>query len=208
MPLDFRFRFALEAWKSERSSWRAVIQLNLIRSINVILEALEVERRGSSASTNRNPHHTDEDGDDIDDRSSLATLVAGSGPPMRFTELHALLMDRLTPLRQVETNLKKHVGAAADDAEMPNAPMYATPFDASSRATSPTPRRNTDLVVKSWKHLFERNLGNHPLANGSETDEATELIFDCRDDMLALWKDRLVQVLLNKRLLKLADSAE
>ncbi|KAI9061527.1 G-alpha-domain-containing protein [Trametes sanguinea] len=40
---NFQLAFAPKAWKAERASWRAVIQLNLVRSINHILDVLSQE---------------------------------------------------------------------------------------------------------------------------------------------------------------------
>ncbi|KNZ73701.1 Guanine nucleotide-binding protein G(t) subunit alpha-3 [Termitomyces sp. J132] len=43
---NFRMKYARAAWKVERLSWRVVIQLNLIRSIITIVEALQAEMDG------------------------------------------------------------------------------------------------------------------------------------------------------------------
>ncbi|KAG6335857.1 hypothetical protein ID866_3222 [Astraeus odoratus] len=40
-PADFRMQFAHEKWAQERASWRVVIQLNLVRSVNTILDVIE-----------------------------------------------------------------------------------------------------------------------------------------------------------------------
>ncbi|KAH9887394.1 G-alpha-domain-containing protein [Cubamyces lactineus] len=40
---NFQLAFAPNAWRAERDSWRAVIQLNLVRSINLILDVLSQE---------------------------------------------------------------------------------------------------------------------------------------------------------------------
>ncbi|KIM35946.1 hypothetical protein M413DRAFT_449483 [Hebeloma cylindrosporum] len=43
---NFRMKYAKESWDAERASWRAVIQLNLIRSIITIVETLQAEMDG------------------------------------------------------------------------------------------------------------------------------------------------------------------
>lgn len=40
---DFQMTFAPKAWQTERVSWRVVIQLNLVRAVNAILDALAAE---------------------------------------------------------------------------------------------------------------------------------------------------------------------
>ncbi|TFK38865.1 guanine nucleotide binding protein, alpha subunit [Crucibulum laeve] len=43
---NFRLKYARTAWKQERNSWRSVIQLNLLRSVNTILDVLQAEMDG------------------------------------------------------------------------------------------------------------------------------------------------------------------
>ncbi|KAL4068647.1 guanine nucleotide binding protein, alpha subunit [Scleroderma yunnanense] len=38
---DFRMQFSPEKWAQERTSWRTVIQLNVVRSVNAIADAME-----------------------------------------------------------------------------------------------------------------------------------------------------------------------
>ncbi|KAF8958910.1 guanine nucleotide binding protein, alpha subunit [Flammula alnicola] len=45
---NFRMRYAKAAWEAERASWRAVIQLNIIRSIITIVETLQAEMDGEA----------------------------------------------------------------------------------------------------------------------------------------------------------------
>lgn len=41
-------QYARDAWENERAGWRAVVQLNIIRSIIIILEIIEAEMSGNS----------------------------------------------------------------------------------------------------------------------------------------------------------------
>ncbi|KDQ53612.1 hypothetical protein JAAARDRAFT_39301 [Jaapia argillacea MUCL 33604] len=45
---NFQINYAYRAWSEERASWRAVIQLNLVRSVNTILDILSKEMTPSS----------------------------------------------------------------------------------------------------------------------------------------------------------------
>jgi len=65
-------------------------------------------------------------------------------------------------------------------------------------------RRGTSTSA-SRQHSFFRP---GPLSPTSEPGDATEMIANCRDDMKALWEDKLVQQVLVKRNVTLADSAE
>jgi hypothetical protein len=81
-------QYARETWLEERSSWRAIIQLNLIRSIVTLLDFL-----GDALS-----------GPTFDSPSALGMLL---------TEKHRLLRLRLAPLRGVQQDLQRRLGAAA-----------------------------------------------------------------------------------------------
>lgn len=190
---DFRLQYAAKAWRAERTAWRAIIQLNLIRSVVTILEALQAEMNGTPI--------TSDGEDDIDERDASSTAI-----PIQFTDKHQLLKLRLTPLRRVEADLKRRVGAEAEEADSLSAPMYATPFDATSSRTTSQRKRTGEFVVKSWKHVLERNLER--MRGSPDSEEATGVIAGCRDDIKALWEDATVQDVLVKRNIRLADSAD
>jgi hypothetical protein len=172
---DFQMRYARESWKQERKSWRAVIHLNLVRCINIILDALQSEMNEAAPLS----HFT-----------SLRTSF-------QFKERHHILKLRLAPLRSVEKDLRKRLGAGADEevAGFSSAP-----------GLSPSKQ---ELCVRSWKHVFERNHG--AAANAkivSDLNDAAEVIARCAEDMKSLWEDELVKALLVKRAVKLGDSAD
>ncbi|KDQ49993.1 hypothetical protein JAAARDRAFT_63399 [Jaapia argillacea MUCL 33604] len=193
---NFQIAYAREGWKAERASWRAVVQLNLVKSVIVILNALEEEMAG---------HHETQSSDPEDeDRESPQPTLA----PVQFTEKHQLLKLRLRPLRRIEADLRRALGAASDDIESPSAPLTASPFD--------SPRR-PEFCVRSWKGALERNdhvksatssrgsnLGH---GNSLDSDEATDVIAECREDMKALWQDEIVRHLLGSRKMRMENSA-
>lgn len=207
--LDFRLKYAREAWISERNSWRSVIQLNLIKSVNTILDAIHSEMPSSPANSLRDPHEVETKNADDE-----ATFVASSSRSLPvFSAYHDSLKTRLCPLILVEKDLKKRLGAATDelvDASTSSMPMYATPFDMSSNALGATLKTTGELVVRSWKHVLERNeeLSKNTLgAQGNGSDEATGILVNCKDDIKALWEDDVVQAVLKKGKVKLQDSA-
>ncbi|KAL7283882.1 hypothetical protein ACG7TL_001153 [Trametes sanguinea] len=140
---NFQLAFAPKAWKAERASWRAVIQLNLVRSINHILDILSQEMsktpsptsplsspflrpattqgrldNQSATSTNASTIITaaSSTASDLDHSSSPSPTERSSSPtPVQFTNMHALLKLRLVPLRRVEADLKHLIGAATDE---------------------------------------------------------------------------------------------
>ena len=116
----------------ERNGWRAVIHLNVVRSINTVLKVVE-------AGINNN---FDSDDD--------ATNPDGS---MKFTDRHQLFMIRLAPLAIVEADLKRRLGSFSDT-PFPSAPQCATPFDAPEDDSLLPSRR--EFTVRSWRDLLEK----------------------------------------------------
>lgn len=171
---NLRLRYARQAWKEELKSWRAVIQLNLIHSVNTILEALQAEL-DSDPSSSADIDNFDLDGDisPMSTSASARSPSSSSPPPPKITEKHRLLKLQLSPLRRVESELRRRLGAStSDDIDNVNGssqPTYATPFDASSPLPSAHgssgsgsgfKRRRIgagggEVVVRSWKHLLQ-----------------------------------------------------
>ncbi|KIJ63005.1 hypothetical protein HYDPIDRAFT_134688 [Hydnomerulius pinastri MD-312] len=174
----FRMRFARDKWAQERASWRTVIQLNLVRSVNTILEALQREIT---------------DTEDTDDT-------------MTFTDKHHLLRVRLRPLRGVESDLKRLLGARPDEVQEPLSPE------------SPTisPRTSSEFFVRSWtwrsflQASSPRNGDTQRRSirhDGVNSHDITEVIAGCKNDIRDLWEDSTIQELLIRRRARLEDSA-
>lgn len=209
-----------KAWVQERASWKAVIQLNLIRSINTIVDALadEIAYQSSNPPSSPSSPSSDEGHGPVPEQALIPQNRRGSLMKLRM---------RLTPLRQVETDLKARLGCGSDEI-MNGDPlstsmdaMMATPFDGS--AYSPSSRRFNpkDVAVRSHRAWKEREKARkekdrsipRPTSPGSASDKrdsATEVVTGCAEDMAALWSDPVVREIIRKRRLmsNLGDSAE
>ena len=198
-------KYATAAWKAERLSWRSVIQLNVIRSIVSIVETIQLEMIGTRSSITLSEIEDDTEKEEADE-----------GPPIQFSDKHHLLKLRLGPLRRVEEDLRRRLGAGSEELQATNAPMRATPFDPDFVPDiDPTPRarRTGEFVVRCWQDALRTPppaAASSSKAHGKEradADDATEVIASCRDDMKALWEDKAVQALLQKHNIRLQDSA-
>ncbi|KAJ7701740.1 heterotrimeric G protein alpha subunit [Mycena rosella] len=183
---DFRMQYAREAWEKERAGWRAVVQLNIIRSIILILEIIEAEMSGNV------PLEEDEAPRRFSDTAADV-----------FTDKHRLLMIRLAPLRGVETDLKRRLGAGAESAH-PSLPMSATPFD--DPAPIPAIKRRDEFFVRSWTDAIDP-ARPQPSPTHADLDSSTITLMTCKDDMQALWSDPAVQLALDRRKIRLVDTA-
>lgn len=169
--------YAPRAWAAERASWRAVTQLNLIRSVNTILDALAAELAAPS-SLEADGRSSSEDAASSSPRPS--TDVAASIPADRRPAFAKLKL-RLAPLRQVEMDLKARLGAGADEVTESSFPhlsssrsddgaaahgdqgvsMMATPFDEAAYQGTTSRRRQAgagirEIVVRSHKAWKEK----------------------------------------------------
>ncbi|KAH9932360.1 G-protein alpha subunit [Fomitopsis serialis] len=128
---NFQLTFAPQAWAAERASWRAVVQLNLVHSINLILDVLAQELTANPLQRPRTgayPYTTSTaaahtalstpPSPDSPTGPSFADDVPDISAPLKFTDKHALLKLRLAPLRHVETDLRRLLGAADDATEV------------------------------------------------------------------------------------------
>ncbi|KAJ3822745.1 guanine nucleotide binding protein, alpha subunit [Lentinula raphanica] len=120
---NFRLEYARDEWEAEKASWKAVIQLNLVRSITSIMDALQAEIDGEP------PLPANLDLDDFESvpqpRGSIDVLSITSEPELSPTPQSSLSPEdiqklqlfrlKLAPLRRVETDLKLRLGAATEE---------------------------------------------------------------------------------------------
>lgn len=179
-------RFAKTEWEKERNAWRSVIQLNVVRSINIILRVVESEMSGDV------PIDSDED----DDKASNGDDIES----MKFTDRHQLLIIRLAPLRGVEADLQRRLGAGSEPVQPALGPLSATPFDDLDTKNTNT-RRKTEFSVRSWKDVLSPQSRDwQPTETlNNVIDDITQTIADCKDDMKALWDDKTVRLALKRR---------
>lgn len=213
--------YASADWLAERASWRAVIQLNLVRSVNHILTALADEL---SDPTLRSPTPSFApslssptagplgavDGDDADPTSHPTS--DRHAHPLRFTDTHRMLKLRLAPLRRVEADLQRKLGVAAE--ELPDmsdpAPAYVpyTPPAASAKPREATVRSWKTALLDTRDRLRDRSARGMVAADhGHGVDEASEIIAGCGADITALWRDETVHEMLHRRGTRMEETA-
>ncbi|KAJ7730661.1 guanine nucleotide binding protein, alpha subunit [Mycena maculata] len=180
LPLDFQLLYCKRQWSEERTSWRCVILLNLVRNMNDILDILgrEMAAANSSAlpaasssnvvkpptaiptstssSPSSSPLSSDSEFDDPPPRRQSASVGSPGSPrlpPLKFKDKHRLLRLRLAPLRRVQADLEQRLGAAATELYTTDA-KSAAPFEG-----SPPLKREKEFSVHStngWKTALER----------------------------------------------------
>ncbi|KAI0772348.1 G-alpha-domain-containing protein [Trametes elegans] len=191
---NFQLAYCQDEWEAERASWRTVIQLNLVRAINNILDHISEEMAGGSAPTTI----TTGDSDVSDDDSPPYAPRAGSGA-LHFSGKHRLLKLRLAPLRTVQHDLEVRIGIQAGGdvhdviASPPGSPVLG------SRD------RKQEFFVRSvngWK-VHNRVPSDGANANTKYQDaqlrETADIIAGCAEDMKAIWEDSTVREMLLRK---------
>ncbi|KAF8887649.1 G-protein alpha subunit [Gymnopilus junonius] len=151
-------------------------------------------------------------------KAPLSTLLTGK---------HQLLKLRLGPLRRVEKDLQRLLGASAVEEQDGAAHAYG-PLSLELESQALVGRRSTqEFGVVRLQEALERGvakrasmlaMSQHGHGTSREgtpppgspdvgVDDATEVIASCLEDMKTLWTDEVVRVILRKRKLRLEDSA-
>ncbi|KAK1223381.1 hypothetical protein PQX77_013744 [Marasmius sp. AFHP31] len=250
---DFRMAYDQAQWLRERASWRAVVQLNLIRSIGTILDALQAEQNDEPIDTEFGFGYGYGNGyDDItgsrlprsptptasefllkprssgNRHASYDSTAAENRIPV--TDKHENLRRRLAPLNSVEVDLRRVLGVGTEevrsmdqeggDATRDN---VAFPSESLSRPSTP-PKRREEVFVRPWlwKEALQTGLhGSAATKNGeripglnadskfeeSGLQQASRVIANCKDAMKLLWMDEGVRRILNKRGVRMEESA-
>lgn len=225
---DFQLKYAPRAWKQDRLVWTTVVQLNLIRNVNNILDVVSQEMAVQSAART--------------DPSSGSDLV----PPMHdsFSEKHKILKLRLAPLRGVQVDLERKLGSGAFE----DHGNHGRGRSQSASATGPTeyPLIDGDLLPRrlpkefyirsnnSWKDRLKHGLRTtgRPSSGGSihdapgawggnqrevsltegakgntDLEDITSIIAGCKEDIKTLWEDGVIQRVLSKKKYRVDESS-
>ncbi|KAG6889694.1 hypothetical protein C0995_015442 [Termitomyces sp. Mi166 len=203
-PADFQLTYARREWSEERASWRAVIQLNLVRNVNCIIEHLNQEMAGYV-----DGHNSDDSSDEV----QIVRRKAKALPPLRFREHHRLLRLRLTSLARVQQDLERKLGEAST--EVHTTPyMTAAPFE-----HAPSNRRALqEFSINSnngWKSALVKlrpmrtarpEVGEDQRKAQDVEDDIAEVLDASKDDIKALWEDPVVTEMLTRRKARIEDS--
>ncbi|KAJ6578829.1 guanine nucleotide binding protein, alpha subunit [Mycena vulgaris] len=180
---NFQLLYCKRQWSEERTSWRGVILLNLVRNMNDILDILGREMAASSpappvlpvasssnailpptaiptstsSSPSSSPLSSDSEFDDPPpsrrQSASIGSPSTSRLPPLKFKDKHRLLRLRLAPLRRVQSDLEQRLGAAATELYTTSA-TSAAPFDSAL-----PPKRDREFSIHStngWKTALDR----------------------------------------------------
>ncbi|KAH9485207.1 Guanine nucleotide-binding protein alpha-4 subunit [Psilocybe cubensis] len=183
---NFQRKYAQKAWADERATWKAIILFNLVRSVNIMIDAL-----------NRAPVY--------DPQKQAASPIIALGGAL-LAERHQSIILRLAPLREVEKDLKLFLGAGATEVE---AQTYTTPNEQNQVMFEFKKSNTQEFCVRSssgWRGVIDRIKTSQ---NGKESQVhrvVSQVVDSCKADILWLWKDPVTQSILHSQRLRLEDS--
>ena len=190
---DFQRLYTPSAFREERILWRSVIQLNVVRSVRTIMDALSNVRLAP----------LDSGGDDTDDDA-----------PHIPHDIDLLQM-RLTPLRHIEALLiAKLIPPTEDDTASFFRGATFSPYHSHRGPSAERPWRSQEVFVRpgaTWKGALAKSsrrdgrptsLGNTGMAS---RDEAQEVLHASCRDIIALWHNKTVREILRRRKIRLEE---
>jgi len=192
MLLDFQITYAQKAWAEERASWKAIILLNLVRSVNIIIDALGIA-----------PRNTTEPRDSIDEPLQPADTNSTVVNP---TERHHKTTLRLAPLRQVEKELKTFLGAGSEEVQITQ--RYVG-MDAEQHFRMEFKNSVTEFCVRStsgWKSVIDQIRNPQPGRESTAYKVGCQVVSGCKEDIRWLWEDTITKQILHQRHIRLEDS--
>ncbi|KAG6334212.1 hypothetical protein ID866_4883 [Astraeus odoratus] len=210
----FQRLYTPSAFRAERILWRSVIQLNIVRSVRTILDAI------SSIRPLPPPSDTQSPAEDSDDDT-----------PHVPHEIELLKM-RLTPLHHVEALLiAKLIPASQDDAWAPTtassaggaltSPYHHSHYPPYHHRPDQRYHPSQEVFVRpsatSWKGALAKSFpyigGTRPNSVDEDSsttsiarDEAQQVLHACCEDIATLWNNHLVREVLKKRKVRLEES--
>ncbi|KAJ7086337.1 guanine nucleotide-binding protein alpha subunit [Mycena belliarum] len=222
---NFRLKYAPNQWKAELRAWRAVVQLNLIQNVLTLLDVMHDRLLLPDSSPDALPppptmSFCDGDGDARASLDSTATATAARA--VVLTPLHQVLHMRLSPLRAVEADLRRRLGAG--DPEF----AFANGEDGALGGAGALERRGAagrEFSVRGWIGALglaggadggdgeggggggekRERVGEGEEGREGKVDAATEILATVCDDIVALWEDPGLRELLRARGLRIED---
>ncbi|KAL5640494.1 hypothetical protein ACGC1H_007669 [Rhizoctonia solani] len=191
---QFQLMYSPNAFHAERASWRAVIYLNLARSIRRILDALDP----ASFLEDMEPPTPDPE------RPGTALSIRTEEKLAHISELRL----RLQPLMLLEDQLNRTLAGDLSGNELE--PTRLGTYSAPHRDTAD---KHKEVAVRSgstWKKALNTFKGKREDDDAYTWDDPNDpghTIVALREDMLALWRDPFVQDVLYKQRLQLEHTA-
>lgn len=169
-----------QAFKRERASWRAIIQLNIIQAFHLIIDAMTQAQRHASTDEETDPPPKD-----------IPTLA---------TE-HLKIKQRLAPLLEIENTLLRQLSPVSSRQRGCDSRRLSLKEVAVNSAT--TWKECFQKLKKSERDSFD----SEAIIDWDDPDDPGRVLHACSEDMIRLWNDPIIQELLSKLKLRVREQA-
>ncbi|KZT10357.1 G-alpha-domain-containing protein [Laetiporus sulphureus 93-53] len=204
---NFQLMNSPKAFRAERASWRAVIHLNVVRSIRLILEAMSDAHAAQVPGAKFLTSHSSTRAS-----SSRSLLDPDGGIPRALPQLtaeHLKLKMRLSPLLQVEQALIRKLTPPG------SAEFEATHLAQMSNVSYMDRMHAKEVAVNTtfaWKGIFSKfmsdtrdSIDSREAIDWDDPEDPGRIIYACGEDMIRLWNDDTIQALLRAQNIRLED---
>ena len=210
---QFQRLYTPTAFREERFLWRAVIQLNIVRSIRTILDATTPSSQIISSRIS-NPLKLVESlliSKLLQQQDSSTTHFSVSSP------------QTIDPFDHLSDDDDDDDDYYHDDHTLRQQRSYSSSPSTRTRVLA-NATNNQEISIRlgpGWKGVFanarvdsssssdnSNNSNNHsPTSSPKEKDEAQEILYSLRADMIQLWHDPGIRDILKKRKIRLEESS-
>ncbi|KAF9465088.1 guanine nucleotide binding protein, alpha subunit [Collybia nuda] len=181
---NFQILYEPKAFRSERASWRAVIQLNVVRSIHLILDAITRAQNNAPSTTSRD-----------------SLRGPSIGPDLLKLKL------RLSPLLQVEQFLTSRLTAVGSGESEPTQLTYSRNFKELAINSTMQWKGAFARLMTGEKESSDDSSDVEPVSDPNDPNDPGNILHACSDDMISLWSNEVVQELLDIQNLRLEEMA-
>ncbi|KAG9006351.1 hypothetical protein FRB94_000815 [Tulasnella sp. JGI-2019a] len=213
---QFQLLYSSNAFQNERMSWRLVIQLNLVKSVRRILEAViaaDNAPQPKSPESNRSPIVLSDDKWDTSaaqwgtdssgvayPRMSLDTMSTRSSISLDTCDTNDFsdYKVRLMPLLRAEQVLTERL-AAPDSKDYRGDALGGR--EGYNHLSWTTHGNDQEVFVRSG-HVWKQ-----PNGDASNMDEPSKILYKAREDMMNLWSNPIVQEILRQEKINLSESS-
>ncbi|KAJ7608800.1 guanine nucleotide binding protein, alpha subunit [Roridomyces roridus] len=177
---NFQLLYEPKTFRAERASWRAIIQLNLVRSIHIILEALFRSQQNGS------------------ERPPSARSSMSSHESFRIDAELTSIRTRLLGLIDIEKDLMQRLSLPG-----------STEVEPTERPVSLRRRELAVNSTVAWKRAFSDpardSFDSDHLVDWDNPKDPGVVLHDRREDMKRLWEHPTVQAILEKQSIRLQE---
>ena len=175
---DFLADVLWQAFRKERASWRAIIQLNVVQSFHLIMEAMTQTQWPRKHDGDEHIH------------KDLPTL----------TTEHLKIKQRLSPLLEIEKTLIRQLCPISSLRRAPGHSHSLKEVAVNSASSW------KDCFQKFMKTDGD-SISSEEMINWDDPEDPGTVLHACSEDMIRLWTDPVIQTLLNKLKLRMREQA-